>query len=175
VSVRLFALGALMEGKAHGYDLIEKGRLWGLEAWSAVSVSSIYHALRTMAGESLIEEAGREREDGKPERVMYRITPAGKRAFAELMAEAAEVVGTAKDPFYLVLAFASRLGAGERGRLINRRKALLEAQRAALGEKLEYMEGHPDADYWSKAAVDLNLRRIAADLEWLAGIDPAQR
>jgi hypothetical protein len=91
------------------------------------------------------------------------------------MAEAAEVVGTAKDPFYLVLAFASRLGAAERGRLLIRRRALLEAQRAALGEKLAYMKGHPNSDYWSEAAVDLNLRRIAADLEWLAGLDPGKR
>jgi Predicted transcriptional regulators len=164
-----------MEGEAHGYDLIEKGRLWGLEAWSGVSVSSIYHALKTMAEEGLVEEAGREREGGKPERLVYRITSAGKKTFASLMAEAADSSGAARDPLYLVLAFFRRSGAAERSRLLKRRTSLLEAQRAALHEKLERMKGHPDVDYWSEAAVDLSLRRLEAELEWLSGLDPGKR
>jgi DNA-binding PadR family transcriptional regulator len=171
VSVRLFVLGALAEGEAHGYDLIEKGKSWGLETWAEISYSSIYHALRTMAAEGLIAEVARERDGGKPERTVYKINAKGRKAFALMMEEAASAAETAKDPLYLVLAFIGKFSASDRMRMMDRRRDMLEAQREAIRGKLTFMEGHPGADYWSKAAVDLNLRRVEAELEWLARLN----
>jgi DNA-binding PadR family transcriptional regulator len=171
LSVRLFVLGALLEGEAHGYDLIEKGRSWGLESWSDISFSSIYHSLRAMTREGLLREVGKEREMGRPQRTVYRITPRGKVAFAALMEEnAANIVG-AKDPLYLALGFMSRIPKPERARMLALRIERLAEQEQGVRMKLEYLEGHPGGDYWALAAVRLNLRRIEAEIEWLSGLE----
>ncbi len=171
MSVRLFVLGALLEGEAHGYELIEKGRRWGLETWTEISFSSIYHALRTMAAEGLLEERGLEREGGKPERKKYRITPRGRAAFASIMEKSAELPGSAKDSFYLVLAFLPRLGARKRAELLRRRGEVLRGQLEGLGAKLAFLDEHPEGGYWQSASVLLNQRRIEAELEWLGEQD----
>jgi DNA-binding PadR family transcriptional regulator len=172
MSVRLFVLGALCEGDAHGYDLIEKGRAWGLESWSDISFSSIYHALRSLEREGLAKEQSRESEAGRPQRTVYRITAKGRAAFASLMRDFSAEVSPAKDPLYLVLGFMRLVDPGERARMLELRSAALAALAEGARTKLEYLEGRGEPDYWAVESLRLYLRRIEVEAEWLRGLSP---
>jgi DNA-binding PadR family transcriptional regulator len=172
MSVRLFVLGALCEGDAHGYDIIEKGRAWGLESWTDISFSSIYHALRSLEREGLARELSRESEAGRPQRTVYRITAKGKAAFASLMRECSSEPSPAKDPVYLVLGFMRLVDAAERARILERRAAALAELADAARAKIEYMEAQPGVDYWSVESVRLYVKKAEAELEWLRGLAP---
>jgi DNA-binding PadR family transcriptional regulator len=175
MSVRLFVLGALYEGDAHGYDIIEKGRSWGIESWTDISFSSIYHALRSLARDGLARELSRESEAGRPQRTVYRITPKGRAAFTALMEESAADLSSAKDPVYLTLSFMRLVGAEERAALIGRRARSLAKLIAAARKKLSYLEGLAGGDYWSTESVRLYLRKAEVELEWLRGLSPARQ
>lgn len=56
MSVRLFILGLLKQQDAHGYELKKKLEEWGMENWANLNWSSVYHALRQMEKEGLIEK-----------------------------------------------------------------------------------------------------------------------
>jgi DNA-binding PadR family transcriptional regulator len=170
MSVRLFVLGALCEGDAHGYDIIEKGRAWGLESWTDISFSSIYHALRSLEREGLAREMSRESDAGRPQRTVYRITSKGRAAFSALMRDYSSDASPAKDPVYLVLGFMRLVDAGERSLILGMRSAALDELAEAARAKIEYMEGRPAADYWALESVRLYLRKIEAEKEWLRGL-----
>jgi DNA-binding PadR family transcriptional regulator len=172
LSVRLFVLGALCEGDAHGYDIIEKGRAWGLESWSGISFSSIYHALRALAREGLAREVSRESDGGRPQRTVYRITQKGRSAFAALMRESSSEVAPARDPIYLVLGLMRLVRPEERARMLESRAASLAELAAAAGEKIRYLEGRADPDRWALESARLYLRKIEAEREWLRALTP---
>ncbi len=167
MSVRLFVLGILRTRDAHGYDLIETARTWGLETWTDIGISSIYHALRSMTREGLVRERAKESEGGKPERTVYRITSKGREAFASLMEELAMDARAAKDPFYLVLGFMDGLDATERRRLLEARAAGLRARLEGLGTKFRYIEAAGEGERWSLEAVRLNRSLLCSELAWL--------
>jgi DNA-binding PadR family transcriptional regulator len=170
MSVRLFVLGALCEGDAHGYDIIEKGRAWGLESWSGISFSSIYHALRSLEREGLAREISRESDAGRPQRTVYRITQRGRAAFGALMRDSSSEAAPSRDPVYLVLAFMRLLEPAERGRILERRAASLGELADTAREKIRYLEGLGDQDYWALQSARLYLLKIEAEQEWLRGL-----
>jgi len=174
MSVRLFVLGALYEGEAHGYDIIERGRAWGLESWTDISFSSIYHALRSLARDGLAREVSRESDGGRPQRTVYRITARGRAAFAALMMDLSADLSPAKDPVYLVLGFMRLMDAAERKRMLESRAAALDELAEGARAKIAFMEGRPETDYWSIEAVRLCLRRIDAEREWLRGLSSSK-
>lgn len=86
MNVRLLVLGLLCERPQHGYDLhrwLERSKA---DVWADVLPGSIYHALRQMQKEGLIEVQATE-HTGNRSRSIYSITPTGRDAFARLLAE----------------------------------------------------------------------------------------
>lgn len=83
-ATRLLVLGVVrVYGTAHGY--LVRGELvsWGAEDWANVKWGSIYHALKQMAKEGLLEAT-----NGPNWRVDYTITDQGDTEFERLLRDA---------------------------------------------------------------------------------------
>jgi DNA-binding PadR family transcriptional regulator len=77
-----------MRGEAHGYQVRQDLLLWAADKWANVKQGSIYHALRKLTAEHLLEAVHTEESNLGPDRVVYRITPQGEGDFFFLMSKA---------------------------------------------------------------------------------------
>lgn len=85
-STRLLVLGVVrIFQPVHGYLVRRELLGWNVEHWAHLNPGSIYHALRTLARDGLLEEVGTEAEGGRPARTSYRLTPDGDAAFLQLL------------------------------------------------------------------------------------------
>ncbi|MFC7481265.1 PadR family transcriptional regulator [Luedemannella flava] len=69
----------------HGYLVRRELESWNVEEWAAIAPGSIYHALRKLAQEGMLEEVGTEQVDARPARTSYLVTAAGEQEFQELL------------------------------------------------------------------------------------------
>ncbi|WP_026360776.1 PadR family transcriptional regulator [Amycolatopsis nigrescens] len=88
-ATRLLVLGVVrMYGRAHGYQVRRELLTWSADKWANVQPGSIYHALKKMTSEQLLEQVDVEPGEGGPDRVAYRITAAGETEFHVLLGKA---------------------------------------------------------------------------------------
>jgi DNA-binding PadR family transcriptional regulator len=85
-ATRLLVLGVVrMYGKAHGYQVRRELLSWSADKWANVAPGSIYHALKKMAAEGLLEEVTTDGEARGPDRTAYQLTPDGQTEFQRLL------------------------------------------------------------------------------------------
>ena len=95
-ATRLLILGALRAKQpTHGYEVRRELEAWGAGSWGNVAYGSIYHALKQMSREGLIEptevsgdqtsEGGASR--GRPAKTAYVLTDWGEEEFQRLLRE----------------------------------------------------------------------------------------
>lgn len=88
-ATRLLVLGVVrMYGRAHGYQVRRELLSWSADKWANVQPGSIYHALKKMTAEELLEQVDVEPGDGGPDRVAYRLTDVGEQEYQVLLAKA---------------------------------------------------------------------------------------
>ena len=145
----------------HGYALVEVleaglGRALGLKA------PAIYAILKRLDGRGWI--AGEAERDGKhPERLVYRITPAGEAALPELVEACSSGDASPLTPLPAILAHMDVLAAPARRRVLER---LLEARREDLSDLAPFAE-HPGL---TGVAFDLMRRHLQADFDVLEAL-----
>ncbi|KAA9157110.1 PadR family transcriptional regulator [Amycolatopsis acidicola] len=87
-ATRLLVLGVVrMHGKAHGYQVRRDLLTWSADKWANVQPGSIYHALKKMTAEQLLEQVDTEQGAG-PDRVAYQLTADGETEFRRLLGQA---------------------------------------------------------------------------------------
>lgn len=129
-TTRLLVLGVVAgQGTTHGYAVHAELLSWGADTWAHVRWGSIYHALRQLAKEGLLDAAP---APDHPSRTGYRITPSGQQAFADLVRGALADAGPHADLFAAGLAFLAALPRAEAAALLRRRLAALEGARVAI-------------------------------------------
>ncbi len=188
----LAILGLLEERELHGYE-IRKQLREHLGLLANVSFGSIYPALArleaagavqavepggppvaapptgSLSGELAVFRARRRgRTSGRRSRRVFRITPEGRRLFAELLAG-----GNADDArsFGLRLAFARHLAP-------QARLALLERRRAVLVQRLDEIRvARADAglDVYARSVVEHTAEGVEQDIAWLDRLLEAER
>ncbi len=88
-ATRLLVLGVVrMYGKAHGYQVRRELLSWSADKWGNVQPGSIYHALKKMTSEGLLEQVEVEPGDAGPDRVAYRLTDDGEQEYVVLLTKA---------------------------------------------------------------------------------------
>jgi DNA-binding PadR family transcriptional regulator len=89
-TVRLLVLGALRRrGRAHGYQIRSDLESWGAHEWSTATSGSIYHALKSMAGQGLlVAHESSPSAAGGPPRIEYELTDEGDHEYLELLRRA---------------------------------------------------------------------------------------
>jgi DNA-binding PadR family transcriptional regulator len=85
----MLVLGVVkLVGEAHGYVVRRELKSWSADSWANVQPGSIYHALRSLAKDGLLEPVGTAESGEGPARTTYRITAAGEHELRDLLSRA---------------------------------------------------------------------------------------
>jgi DNA-binding PadR family transcriptional regulator len=136
-ATRLMILGLVQWMQpVHGYDVKRELESWQADEWANIAPGSIYHALRKLAEENLLEEVATEQVGARPARTTYRITAKGTREFEELLRRFWWQFSAPVDPFQAGFAFLPELPRDEAVAALRNRarnlRAAAEMQRFAL-------------------------------------------
>jgi len=129
----LVALGLLSKEPLHGHELRLRFEERGISAFTSLTAGALYHALRSLEADGLIEMVRTERVGARPERTIYRITEGGRATLRK------EILETLREPeriHFLVDAALSQCAHLPPAEVI----AALEARRVAQAERLEQLE-----------------------------------
>ena len=182
----LVVLGLLLERPMHGYEVNQELARREVRDWAGVSRPQVYYSLRKLADAGHIgpapgRAAGAERgsaergsAEGGPERRVYRVTAAGRRAYAAALARPEWATQRPPPPFVTWLVLATHADPAVRARQLARRRAFLEAEamreRATLAAILT---GTGPTVVVAALVVSLTIRQFEAELAWLGEVDAA--
>ncbi len=94
-----------MRQPVHGYDVRRELLSWNADQWANVAPGSIYHALRKLTEEGLLDEVSTEQVGARPARTTYRVTAKGDGEFEDLLRSYWWQFEQAVDPFAAAAAF----------------------------------------------------------------------
>jgi DNA-binding PadR family transcriptional regulator len=141
-ATRLLVLGVVrMRGRAHGYQVRRDLLTWSADKWGNAAPGSIYHALKKMAKEKLIEEVGTGEDGPGPDRTAYQLTPDGETEFQVLLAKSLSEYDDSSQAGYNLAAAVTFLTALPRARaigLLRHRISQMETGRATVASVLEH-------------------------------------
>lgn len=166
--VRLLVLGVIrMQGPTHGYAVHRELLGWKVETWTSVKPGSIYHALKQLAKEGRLREAGTEESTEGPGRTLYALTEAGETEFRERL-EAA-LVGFDREALGAGVAFMQTLTRTEALDLLR------EGHRRAVSVSSDLERMMPDFPERSEAPHTQDLLSlwsgtVAATARWTEGL-----
>ncbi len=175
-SIRLFILSSFAElGPMHGHRLRLEAEHNRVHLWTDISVGAVYGAMKRLASEGLLREAGREREGNRPTRQLYEITEEGRIALAALRRAGLSEISLKFDPFDLALTLtdpdtqdtlpsvlAERLG-GVQASLIELRQ-IMEGAREYIGVAKQWALRHTEYRLEAEVAYLTALLDAAADI-----------
>ncbi|SDD47054.1 PadR family transcriptional regulator [Glycomyces harbinensis] len=125
-STRLIVLGLVRWlGPVHGYLVRREIDSWRMPGASEIGAGSIYHALKRLAADGLIEVVATESVDDRPARTTYRITTVGEADFQRTLREKLWEVTASDDPFHTAWSFAQVLTPAENIALLRQRTEVL--------------------------------------------------
>lgn len=163
-ATRLLVLGVVrMYGKAHGYQVRRELLTWSADKWANVNPGSIYHALKKMAAEQLVEEVSTDDEARGPDRTAYQLTPDGETEFQLLVAKSLSEGDDSAQGSYRLSAAITFLPTLPRERalsLLRHRMTQLRGSRANAEDMLAHGTG------WGQPAHVNELYRL-----WLVNVD----
>ena len=155
---KLLLLGLLRGQKMHGYgvlDYLDSHTAGG----SAIGKSNAYRLLRVMESDGLIRSSA-ERDGNRPERYVYTVTPAGEAWFQEQLLVELALDATADQPGIAVLNYLGELEPAAAA-------AQLQQRRAQVAARHDQLSNMPQDVLHLHPALDLNLRQVALELDWL--------
>jgi DNA-binding PadR family transcriptional regulator len=169
-ATRLLVLGVVrMHGSAHGYQVRRELLTWSADKWANVAPGSIYHALKKMETERLLEVASTDEHPGGPDRTAYKLTHDGETEFQLLLSKYLSESDDSAQGSYRLAAAVTFLPALPRARalsLLRHRLTQLMGQHASARNRLENTE-----DWGQPAHVfelyHLWLKSVEAQEEWL--------
>ncbi|MEV8513902.1 PadR family transcriptional regulator [Dactylosporangium sp. NPDC051484] len=164
-TTRLMILGLVSYLQpVHGYDIRKELASWNVESWANVQPGSIYHALRKMTGEGLLEEVSTERVNNRPARTVYRLTASGTAEYQALLRKYWWEYQEPQGPFLAAFAFLPHLPRAEAVGALRARARLLEGWNAAYRDNVEeWTEYKPPHVGWQ---FELTMLRCEAEARW---------
>jgi DNA-binding PadR family transcriptional regulator len=153
-------LGFLHDGPMAGWDLVATAQRRIGDFWS-LTQSQVYRELGAMAQAGLVEAGDRQRRDRRP----YRLTPAGRQAFADwLDQEVAQE--TIRFPLLLIVMFGEHVQPGRLAEVIAQHRQI-HAARLTRYEELLAAGPHAGAsDSYAAATLDFGARYERMVLQW---------
>jgi Predicted transcriptional regulators len=150
----------------HGYDVRRELESWHADEWANIAPGSIYHALRKLAEEGLLEEVATERVGARPARTTYRITAKGEAEFTQLLWRYWWEYQAPFDPFLVGFAFLPHMPRVEAVAALRNRarvlRTMIEMRRLALAT--EFMRQLKPAHVgWQ---FELVIDRMTVEMAW---------
>lgn len=172
----LVVLSLLLERPMHGYELNQELVRREVRDWAGVSRPQVYYSLRKLAdgghiGPASARAGAGPAADAGPERRVYRVTAAGRRAYAAALARPEWATQRPPPPFLTWLVLATQADPAVVARQIERRRAFLEAE--AARERATLADIRADTGPTVAVAafiVSLTIRQFEAELAWLREI-----
>ncbi len=140
------AVLALLAAKpAHGYELKASFEQAVGEQWGGLNIGHLYQILDRLSRDGLIDSE-RQPQQVKPDRVVHRLTPAGRAELDRWLAEPAIRARGYRDDFFLKIMAALRCGdpaalpavlARQRAHLLRQLHALADARGATSSTAVE--------------------------------------
>ncbi len=163
-ATRLLVLGVVrMHGSAHGYQVRRELLGWSADSWANVAPGSIYHALKQMTKEGLLEQIDVDSAETGPERTAYRLTRDGEGEFQMLLAKGLTELGNDQNGHHMLSAAITFMTALPRKKAIS----LLRHRITQLDGQCANAKGVlAEGEDWGQPAHISELYRL-----WLACID----
>lgn len=155
---KLLLLGLLRGQKLHGYGLVDY--LQNHTAGGAsIGKSNAYRLLKEMERDGFIRSVT-EREGKMPERHVYEVTANGEAFFHDALLQELAKDATSDLPGIAILNYLQELDPETAADQLQQRRNLVAERKAELANvPEEVLHLHP--------ALDLSLRQLAVELEWL--------
>lgn len=158
----MVSLAVLAEGPLHAY-VLKKRIDMGLGKMLAVSEGSLYPLLRGLEGRGSIAGHMEAAENGRPDRVVYEITEAGRDELARRLAEPLQDGPLGQTDFYVRVACFRHLAPEDRTRLVLERRSRVEGEIVGLLAARDAVAAFPG----HLELADLRERQLRAELAWL--------
>lgn len=149
----------------HGYDVRRELLSWNADEWANVAPGSIYHALRKLSEEGLLEEVATEQVGARPARTTYRTTPKGDSEFEDLLRDYWWRYEQPVDPFQAAMAFVSSLPSQEAVSALRNRANMLAAAADGLAAAIDsaWMHTKPVHVRWM---LERSILLMRAEIPW---------
>ncbi|MBJ7604241.1 MAG: PadR family transcriptional regulator [Candidatus Dormibacteraeota bacterium] len=182
-SLGLAVMGLLHESPMHPYEVVGHMRRRHLDQHIKLNFGSLYHTFDKLERQGLVEAREVNREGRRPERTVYRLTPDGRRRFAERLVRMLRQPEAVYSDFEGALAFLYRLPKEQVVDILRQRADALDAEWGETGAQLKWLT---DSGLSRLSVVEMEFgqdrrqsqagwcRRLAAEiesgeLEWSAG------
>lgn len=168
-ATRLLILGAIIErGSAHGYQVRKDLESWQVDLWGNIGQGSVYHALRRLADDGLIDRTDSGHGTEGPERVEYTVTSAGRAEFVTLLERALSSDGRDIAETMAGIGFITTL---TRDRAVELLRLRIETFRARRARVVREYENHQDED-WGHHVEAIQFWAHSADsaIAWTEGL-----
>ncbi len=168
-ATRLLILGAIVErGTAHGYQVRKDLESWQVDLWGNIGQGSVYHALRRLSDDGLIDKVESSEGSEGPARTEYAVTNAGREAFVTLLERALSSDGRDIAETMAGIGFITTL---TRARAVELLRLRIEAFRTRRARVVVEYERHPNED-WGHHVEAIQFWAHSADsaIEWTEGL-----
>jgi len=166
MSVRLFILGILKQHSAHGYEIKKRLHDLGVENWANLNWSSVYHALKQMEKEGLIQKYKILDNNGRPAKDVYTIQPEGEYAFSYLLKKTCIKVTIDKNPIYIALLYLHELPPEEKVALLQQRLETLWSFQYQVQQKRVALQSESNVTEEMLFSLDRDIAQRSADITW---------
>jgi DNA-binding PadR family transcriptional regulator len=166
---KLVVLGILKRQPLHGYEL-KRIIQQEMGDWTNIAFGSIYFALQQLTKEGCIKPSDPEKQDARPAKIIYEITPLGEKEFLELLSGVWKNHERQYFALDLGLFFANFLKKADR-------EKYLRKQLAVIKEAYRHVKKHREAEVAGQHfpletdAIFLHtLHHMKAEYSWLQGL-----
>jgi len=136
-------LALLAERPAHGYELKSSFEQAVGDQWGGLNIGHLYQILDRLARDGLIESE-RQPQPVKPDRVVHRLTPAGRAELDRWLGEASVRARGYRDDFFLKVVAAVQSGdPATLAGVLSRQRAHLLRELRSLADARALTDGSP--------------------------------
>ncbi|MFC8042978.1 PadR family transcriptional regulator [Nocardia sp. NPDC057353] len=163
----LAVLSVMVERPMHRYEIAATLRSRGKDQDMDIKWGSLYTVVRNMAKAGFLEIVGSERAGARPERVIYRITDAGRTELVDWTRDLVARPQREQSRFVAGLSVLAVLPPDEVETLLEQRAAALERTLAEIRAQVGAVEGLPRLFL---IETEFGTAMLAAELEWVRGL-----
>jgi DNA-binding PadR family transcriptional regulator len=159
-------------GEIHGYDLARVFSDGALGQIVRLESGMLYHYLKKLAKAGCITTRV-ERQSGRPDRQVHRITPEGNAALHAWIAAPVRSTREIRLEFLIKLYLARQIDPGQARRLVASQQRVMRSRVERLAKQLATSHPHTPDNAFGETVLRLRLSQTEAALAWLATLDEA--
>jgi DNA-binding PadR family transcriptional regulator len=164
----LAVLSTLVQRPMHPYEMASVLRERGADESMRVKWGSLYTVVGNLEKHGLIAATESQRQGGRPERTVYRITETGRDELVDWVRELISIPEPEHSRFEAGLAVLGALGPDEGAELLRKRLALLEKRLAEQEDSLARHSAEIPRLFLVESEYSLAIRR--AETDWVRAL-----